>query len=298
MEGPPIVSVDTFRPAPVSSTQCIPLDEKRHEELPRAATSTTTTSEKPSVTGAGNFAAAIMPLELDNGLYELEVLELKNGQIEEALDEGCAREALTLGLSIKQTHEATLPRETPTSECAVTVVSSHLRSGSASNGSQSTGITSHTSTDHYWTENTFEPKPRSHPPRLTLRRSLSFTDYEKFLAEVQAEALCPDIGGLCPPVPPTSPARSVYSISSKKSLFSLKHTLRRLPRFQRSRATGLTAKYVNFGLPSPSDSTNVVQVMCLLLRGIYHSQIVPDPPLFTHILQDLPAHPHYPGHGR
>ncbi|KAI9769442.1 MAG: hypothetical protein M1840_004145 [Geoglossum simile] len=266
MEGLPTASVDMLRPVRVSLTLFTPPDERRGE-LSRAATSTTTmTNEKPSVADTGNSATAIMPLELDDRLYESEVLGLKNGQIEESLDEGCAREALSLGVSVNQTHEAMLSCEKPTSESVVTVASSHLRSESASNGSQSTGITSHTSTDEYETRNTSEPKPRSGSRRMTLRRSFSFTEYEKFLAELKAEALFPGAGGLCPPHPPTSPAHSIYSISSKKSLFSLRHTLRRLPRFQRFQATGKAANRCKaqfcYICGSPWDPTYGCPVAC------------------------------------
>ncbi|KAI9776046.1 MAG: hypothetical protein M1839_000649 [Geoglossum umbratile] len=243
MECLATASLDTLRPTRASLTQHIPRDGEGKEELPGGATSTSKPTDKPSLAGTGNPAVATKPLELDKILYESEVLELENGQLEESLDEGYAREASSLGVSVNQSHEATRPCETPTSESIVTVASSHLRSKSASKGSQSTGTTSHTSADDCETEKPTIPetKSRLRSRRLTLRRSLSFTEYERFLAEAQAQALYPT-GGSYPLAPPTSPAPSVFSVSSKKPIFNLRHPLRRLPRFRRSQATGPTNK--------------------------------------------------------
>ncbi|KAH0543798.1 hypothetical protein FGG08_001981 [Glutinoglossum americanum] len=240
MKGLPAVTLELSHPSRVSCTQFVPLDEERKGGLSEGSTTTTESNERPFSVDIRNSSVVVVSPELDDRIYELEVLELENTQTEESLDEGYAREALELSISVghkvnrEVNHKAMLPSETSTSDSIITVTTGHVRSDSSSKGSQSTGFTSHNSSDASDTENTASNiQSHSRVRRIALERPLSFMEYEGFLAEAKAQEPPSPAGGLCPLTPPRSSAPSVYSVPSKKYFFNLRYSLRWLPTFQK-----------------------------------------------------------------
>jgi hypothetical protein len=133
-----------------------------------------------------------------------------NEKSEHGLDEELSQTAAALGIKISPpTGHSSI------SESAVTLGSSHTRT--ASTGSQasiSTTATSRTSVEN-------SPRRRS-----STRRSLSFSEYDKYVEQVV----------FLHPIP-ADPAPSLFSISTKKSYSSLKSGLRQKLRLRKSKVS-------------------------------------------------------------
>jgi hypothetical protein len=160
-----------------------------------------------------------VPTEYNDADYTREVLQLRAGQTETLLDDHIVREAESLGIPVSRPATAKNENALGTS-MSDSVVSQHTRTvSSTSQRSQSTGMTSRSSHDYHY--HLDAPQSKRRP---VSRRSLSFTDYEKFL--VQADA-SDTVRKVSMPAP-VEPAHSLFSVSTKKSYASIKRSLTKL----------------------------------------------------------------------
>ncbi|KAI9668315.1 MAG: hypothetical protein M1829_005519 [Trizodia sp. TS-e1964] len=171
-------------------------------------------------------------LGADYSRYTACVLQLAEEETEESVDAHLTQTAVECGLDISESQA-----EGVTSSD----FSENARSGATSRNSRSTGLTSSA---------TVENQPGSsgacaaaaasglsavaRPTHLMRGRSLSFTEYESFLAQAQEHELKPARLPLVVPADPAN-APSIFSVSTRKSLQSLKRGYARL-RYGKHRA--------------------------------------------------------------
>lgn len=164
--------------------------------------------------------------------YASEVLQLE-GQTEALFDEQLAKTAEALGISISRPSTAIDGRHaTHDSMCesANTVPSHHRTTSSGSHGSASTGMTSRSSNDQLKDS----AETLQHTKRMSGRRSLSFSEYEKYLAQHEVhESIKPF---LLPPIP-AEPAPSLFSVSTSKSYRSIRSGIKNRFRLRRQRSS-------------------------------------------------------------
>ena len=190
------------------------------------------------------------PSEFDDVVYRTEVLQLPTDKTEEAIDEGNYRAALDLGIDVSQDLQPEPFGDPMNSASTATMTSAHVRSSSTSRTSQSTDITAPSSNARHPfvpTKSVIPASPRSRGN--TLRRSLSFTEYEKFLAQAQAQEVVATSIFTTPPPLPASPtiltppsAPSIFSVSTRKSYFSIKRGIGRISRFGKPKAVAEEVK--------------------------------------------------------
>lgn len=164
--------------------------------------------------------------------YVREVLQLDVGKTESVLDESLVQEAENLGITISRPPTPTNNHEThmSMSNSAITVASHHARTtSSSSKESASTGMTSTSSNEQF--DNSTLPQTRK---RSSARRNLSFSEYEKYLA--QQDAQDPNKQSLPPPIP-AEPAPSLFSVSTRKSYYSIKSNFSRRFRLRRNKTS-------------------------------------------------------------
>jgi hypothetical protein len=164
--------------------------------------------------------------------YAKEVLQLDAGKTEPLLDESLVQEAENLGITISRPPTSTSNHENhiSMSNSAITVASHHVRTtSSSSRESASTGMTSRSSNEQF--EHSTLPQTRK---RLSARRNLSFSEYEKYLA--QHDAQDPNKQPFPPPIP-AEPAPSLFSVSTRKSYNSIKSTFTKRFRLRRSKTS-------------------------------------------------------------
>ena len=173
-------------------------------------------------------ADGTLPTEYNDGDYAHEVLQLEDGQTEEAVDQDLTKEAEKFGITILR---PPTPNDNPhisMCESAITVGSHHARTGSTgSEGSNSTGMTSRSSNEQLDSSTLHERR------RLSSRRSLSFSEYEKYLAQTEAQDTS-KLGYIAPPIP-SEPAPSLFSVSTRRSYVSIKNGLKGRFRFRKNR---------------------------------------------------------------
>ena len=159
--------------------------------------------------------------------YYREVLQLAEGLSEAQLDDHLVQRAEQLGITITKPPSANDNQQDNTfSESADTIQSHHARTASsASNGTTSTGITSRSSNE---VGNGLRKTPST-------RRSLSFTEYEKYLAQQEAQ----NTAGLAHLPPPISfePAPSLFSVSTRRSYVSIKNGIKSRFRLRRDKGS-------------------------------------------------------------
>ncbi len=157
-------------------------------------------------------------LEFNAAHYDREVLELE-GTCESAVDEALAREAITLGVDLSQVHGASQNGHISVCDSATTVGSDHLRTSSMETGaSASTGITSISSNER----STAGMSPITR--KISEKRPLSFSAYDRFLAQLEAQEQA-RIEGLGH-VPSAKRAPSIFSVSTQKSYNGIKSTIK------------------------------------------------------------------------
>ncbi|KAI9050661.1 hypothetical protein LZ554_005817 [Drepanopeziza brunnea f. sp. 'monogermtubi'] len=169
-------------------------------------------------------ASLQQPAVLDDEDYVREVLQLE-GQTEALLDQRLLEEAESLGIAVPISIQIPIPiSPTPAEghhatrcESANTTPSHHRTASSGSHGSASTGMTSRFSSELLLASTRATP-PQQAKKRISARRSLSFSEYEKYLAQ-QHEAL--EHRKPSPPVL-SEPAPSLLSVSTSKSFASIK----------------------------------------------------------------------------
>jgi hypothetical protein len=172
-----------------------------------------------------------LPTEYSDSAYGREVLQLEDGQTEEGVDQDIMKEAEKLGITISR---PPTPNDNPhisMCESAITVGSHHARTGSTgSEESNSTGMTSRSSNEQLDSSTPLRTQKSS-----SSRRSLSFSEYEKYLA--QAEAQDATKSGYNPPPIPSEPAPSLFSVSTRRSYVSIKNGFKSRFRVRRNRTT-------------------------------------------------------------
>jgi hypothetical protein len=167
-----------------------------------------------------------LPTDYSDSDYARDVLQLEDGLTEEAIDQDLTKEAETLGITISTPPAPNATPHISMCESAITVGSHHARTGSTgSDGSNSTGMTSRSSTGD---------TPTLHAKRSMSRRSLSFSEYENYLAQAEA----PDAAkGFNPPPIPSEPTPSLFSVSTRHSYVSLKNGIKNRFRTRKNRKT-------------------------------------------------------------
>ncbi|TVY12720.1 putative E3 ubiquitin-protein ligase ARI10 [Lachnellula arida] len=179
-----------------------------------------------------------VPLEYNDADYFREVLQLDDGLTEALLEDALVQDAEALGITVSIPATSAEKDQNvaynSVRESAVTVASHHARTfSSGSQGSNSTGITSTSSNGPSDNAIGLQVKRRS-----IAKRSLSFSEYAKYVANIEAQdnALR---GSIYPPIPPSA-ASSLFSVSTRrplKSIRSFKKDLQTKLRFRRSYAS-------------------------------------------------------------
>ncbi len=180
------------------------------------------------------------PTEYNNEDYVREVLQLENGQTEALFDESLIQEAEKLGITISRpptANENGNPAHHSMCESANTVASHHVRTASSeSQDSASTGMTSRSSNNQ---SDLSLPLPSR--KRSSARRSMSFSEYEKYLAQHDAQEANKQ-GSYPPPPIPNEPAPSLFSVSTRKSYASIKSNFKNRFRLRRKNSSLEDAK--------------------------------------------------------
>ena len=187
-------------------------------------------SRKRSLADMQNADAAV-PAEYNDADYFYEVLQLEEGQTEALFDEQLAQEAEKLGITISRPPTADGQNENHSSMCesALTAQSHHARTASTgSQGSASTGMTSRSSNEQLDISSPLQLRKRP-----VSRRSMSFTEYEKYLAQHEAQDGMKS--GVVPPPLPSEPAPSLFSVSTRRSYVSIKNGIKSKFRIRRSK---------------------------------------------------------------
>jgi hypothetical protein len=168
-----------------------------------------------------------LPLEYNDDDYIREVLLLEDGRTEAFFDDELTTQAEKLGISIARPTTPNPNNHDSMCESANTVASHHARTASSgSRESNSTGLTSRSSINQIDTLTPMQSRKRSN-----IRRSLSFSEYEKFLSQTQAQ----QNGklGFVPPAMPAEPAPSLFSVSTRRSYQSIRNGLKSRFKFRK-----------------------------------------------------------------
>jgi hypothetical protein len=167
----------------------------------------------------------VLPAEHDEEDYIREVLQLARGQTEAQLDDNFIQCAQKLGIVIRP---PTPIEDAHVIQCSLsgsadTIQSHHARTfSSGSMGSTSTGLTSRSSHELNRHNNT-TPHLRK---RLSSKRSLSFTEYEKYLTHHEAQDVARKAPAASPIPIPSEAAPSLFSVSTQRSFASIKNSFR------------------------------------------------------------------------
>jgi hypothetical protein len=175
----------------------------------------------------GVTITASAPAEYNDCDFFLEVLRLEAGKSELDFDEALNKTAKNLGIDISR--PPTPAQDPHTSICgsATTAASNHARTTSTgSYESASTALTSRTSHEQLGTSLSGQLKKRT-----SHRRSLSFSEYDKYLVETESQQ-SKNLGFVPPPMP-AEPAPSLFSISSRGSYQSIRNGLKTRFRLRR-----------------------------------------------------------------
>lgn len=156
------------------------------------------------------------PPELSDALYLAEVLHLQDLAAEGELDRALSAKAGALGIPASRPPRAAEQLNASSAGSAFTVATSYARTASTgSDSSDSTALTSRLSTlDVTASESVGLGKT------LTRSSSLNFSRYENYLGHVEPNLSQPRFLKGLPPIP--EPAPSLFSISTRKSIQSIK----------------------------------------------------------------------------
>ncbi|TAQ89517.1 hypothetical protein B7494_g2171 [Chlorociboria aeruginascens] len=160
-------------------------------------------------------------MQCDEGGYLREVLQLGDGERESLLDEHLQQEASRLGIPIAVPTIADEEAYIPLRDSAITVESHRVRTASTvSRASSSTGKTSRLSDedDHLSLGDGVE--------RSALKRPLSFSEYDRFLAHMGPQKPSTMLNSPSIPPIPAEPPPSLFSVSTKRSISSVKSRLK------------------------------------------------------------------------
>jgi hypothetical protein len=193
-------------------------------------------SQSVAVAGMTSQGESLLP-ELNESEYLREVLRLGGDKSEKAVDDELVAKASALGISISRPSTSD-KRNTSSAESASTVVTYHARTfSSASNGSASTALTSHSSVFHGPTTNS--------PVVTTVSRrrskSLSFSHYEKYLTQIDPHINQPKFLKEPPPETIDTSGQSLFSVSTKRSFFSIKRGIKSRMRWRKKSSPAVDA---------------------------------------------------------
>lgn len=168
-----------------------------------------------------------LPAEYNESDYFREVLQLEDGETEQLFDESLAQEADNLGIVRRSSPgDKQDVLQMSVRESAITVASQHARTSSTgSQESTSTGITSRSSHERLDSPNQSPSRNRSNS-----RRSVSFSEYDKYVLEAEAQG-----AAYTPPSLSAEPATSLFSVSTRRSYASIKSELKDRFRLRRNR---------------------------------------------------------------
>ncbi|OHF03436.1 IBR domain-containing protein [Colletotrichum orchidophilum] len=156
--------------------------------------------------------------------YSAQVLRLSSQRSEAIVEEELLAKATALGISTSRfSHDK---RNTSSAESQTsTIATQHVRTFStASRGSASTTLTSHPSLNAV-------PIAADVPPQSLARKrskSLSFSQYDKYLSQIDPNMHQPKIQKTPPPIPHDTSAHSLFSVTSRRSYFSIKEGMRKI----------------------------------------------------------------------
>lgn len=168
--------------------------------------------------------------ELSDAVYFKEVLRLPVEKSEDHIEDELVARARQLGISPSpSSHNASDKRYTSSAESASTVPTYHARTFStASNDSASTALTAHSSVFA-------APSPEVTPAIANDKRrprSLNFSQYDKYLSQIDRNLDQPKFRKSSAIVADPS-SRSLFSVSTKRSLASVKSTIKNRMRWRR-----------------------------------------------------------------
>lgn len=160
--------------------------------------------------------------ELGDTDYAAEVLRLDERQQEVDIDVQLAQKAAELGISASRPSTAQEP-VTSTAESAITATSNHVRTASTgSQNSTSTALTAQSSIVRVGSNGTADVKGNT--VTRTRSKSLNFSQYDKYLAQVDPNLNQPKF--LSSPPPGREPAPSLFSVSTRKSYTTIKNGIK------------------------------------------------------------------------
>lgn len=169
------------------------------------------------------------PDELNDLSYLVEVL--RSVETEQNIEQDLITRAATLGISIPAPPLPSEDTHSPGAESDATLSSTHARN--TSSGSEDTTNTAMTSNPPSRPNTGAEPHDHAPPvPSSRARsRSLNFSTYDKYLAQLEPNLCQPKI--LKRPPTPTNPAPSIFSVSTRKSYISIKNGLKAKVRWKK-----------------------------------------------------------------
>lgn len=176
------------------------------------------------------------PGELDDLSYLVEVL--RSVETEQHIEQDLTHRAAALGISMPPPPSPSEETNCPDPESDATLSSTHARN--TSSGSDNTADTAMTSNPPSRPDT--GAGQRENPPPLpssrARSRSLNFSTYDKYLAQLEPNLCQPKI--LKRPPTPTDNAPSIFSVSTRKSYISIKNGLKAKVRWKRQSTTPST----------------------------------------------------------
>lgn len=174
-----------------------------------------------------------LPIEYNDADYANEVLRLTDGQTELLFDETLAQEAEKLGIIVSRPPTPKNPNvHNSVCESAITVDSAHVRTASTgSQDSNSTGITSRSSNEE--SDNSM-PLIARRKTSSRSNKSLSFSEYEKYLELAEAEESGKTV--FVPPPVPAERTPSLFSVSTRRSYDIIKNRFKNRFRLRRNKS--------------------------------------------------------------
>ncbi|KAI3392176.1 hypothetical protein diail_6094 [Diaporthe ilicicola] len=176
------------------------------------------------------------PDELNDLSYLVEVL--RSVETEQHIEQDLITRAAALGISIPTPPSPAEDSNSPGAESDATLSSTHARN--TSSGSDNTTHTAMTSNPPSRPDTGAEPHEQAPPPPSSRvrSRSLNFSTYDKYLAQLEPNLCQPKI--LKRPPTPTNPAPSIFSVSTRKSYISIKNGLKAKVRWKKQYPTPTT----------------------------------------------------------
>jgi hypothetical protein len=168
------------------------------------------------------------PREPNETDYIRDVLQLE-GDTEDAIDEALAREAVTLGIDLAALYSSIQTAREKSDEAAALETSGRLRSDTVNSAVSDFSGSTDVSLEHHNTRRIAVPHLRMRS-RDYSKRSLSFSQYDRYLAELEAQ--CPSTSG-------SESTGPTPSATSRTSLNNLKTSLRKKLKFRRPKASSI-----------------------------------------------------------